>query len=267
MRTLPTIFRAAAVLAPVVAMGCGDGSGEAGVHRAQLAVRAQAASNHAAPTTAPLTRRRLLLGYSVEHRPIVAHEIANGDARVRLLVVGCIHGNEPAGIAVARRLDAMAVPPGVELWVVDDLNPDGAATDTRQNADRVDLNRNFPYRWHSSVQPGDQQYPGPRPLSEPESRIAYRLVIRLRPQVAIYFHQPLGLVDESGGDPRIERRFAALSGLPLRRLMRYPGSAVGWQDHRLPASTAFVVELGPGTLTPPGANRMAQAVLALARGR
>jgi protein MpaA len=160
----------------------------------------------------------------------------------------------------------MSPPQGIDLWVLDDLNPDGAAADTRQNAHGVDLNRNFPYGWRPAGQPGDQQYPGQRPLSEPEARIAYRLILRLRPQITIFFHQPLGLVDESGGDSRVERRFAQLSGLPLQRLTRYPGSAVGWQNHRLPISTAFVVELPPGRPTPPNAARLARAVLALAHG-
>jgi protein MpaA len=206
----------------------------------------------------------VLLGHSVEHRQIRAQELGEPFAGRRVLVVGCIHGDERAGISVVRRLDTLAVPRGVDLWVLDDLNPDGAAADTRQNARGVDLNRNFPYGWQPTGHAGDQQYPGPRALSEPEARIAYRLILRLRPQVTIFFHQPLGLVDESGGDARVERRFARLSGLPLRRLPRYRGSAVGWQDHRLPASTAFVVELPPGRLTPPRTARLAQAVIALA---
>lgn len=223
----------------------------------------------APPSDAPASagkRVARLLGYSIEHRPIRAEELGDPSATRRVLVVGCIHGNERAGISVARRLQATAVPRSVDLWVLDDLNPDGAAADTRQNARGVDLNRNFSYDWRPAGRPGDQQYPGPRALSEPEARIAYRLILRLRPQVTIFFHQPLGLVDESGGDPRVERRFAELSGLPLRRLTRYPGSAVGWQDHRLPASTAFVVELPPGRLMPTSSDRLARAVLALARG-
>jgi len=82
-------------------------------------------------------------------------------------------------------------------------------------------------------------------LSEPESRIAYHLILRVRPQISIWFHQHERAVDESGGDVAVERRFAALVGLPLRRLPREPGSAVGWENHRLPGTTAFVVEL-PG---------------------
>jgi protein MpaA len=92
------------------------------------------------------------------------------------------------------------------------LNPDGYAADTRQNAHGVDLKRNFPWAW--------------RPL---------------------------------------RRRFSALVGLPLRRLPREPGSAVGWENHRLPGTTAFVVELPAGSVSSKAAVRYARAVLALGR--
>jgi murein peptide amidase A len=182
-----------------------------------------------------------------------------------MLVVGCIHGNEQAGIAVIRRLQTLAPPAGVSLWTLPDLNPDGVHADTRQNADGVDLNRNFPYRWQPLGTRGDQQYSGPHALSEPESRFAYRLIKQLHPRVTIWFHQPLGLVDESGGDPGIERRFARLAALPVQRLARYPGSAAGWQDHRLRGTTAFVVELPPGRPSRGQVRRWAGAVEDLAR--
>ena len=72
---------------------------------------------------------------------------------------------------------------------------------------------------------------------------ATSLTLRLRPRITIWFHQPHGVIDESGGRPGVEHRFSALTGLQLRRLVRYPGSATGWQHHRLPSSTAFVSEL------------------------
>jgi protein MpaA len=174
--------------------------------------------------------------------------------------VGVIHGNETAGMAVADRLTGWRPPRGAALWIVRDLNPDGVAGGTRQNAHGVDLNRNFPYRWQPLGPPGSGQYAGPRALSEPESRIAHQLILRLRPRLTIWFHQPLGVTDRSGGDVRVERRFASLSGLPLRQLTRYPGSATTWQDVRVGGGTAFVVELPPGRPSARAVARYASAV-------
>lgn len=212
----------------------------------------------------PLVRRRVYLGRSVKGRPIYALELGDPDNERRALAVGVIHGNETAGLTVTRDLASARPPKEALLWIVNELNPDGVAAGTRQNADRVDLNRNFPWRWRRLGTPGDLTYSGPRPLSEPEARIARSLILRVRPQVTIWFHQPLGLVDESGGSVGIERRFARLAGLPLRRLTRYPGSAAGWQNHRLPSSTAFVVELPPGSPSSARATRYAHAVSKLA---
>ena len=216
------------------------------------------------PRSRATARQSITLGRSVGGRRIGAVVLGPADAPAPVLVVGCIHGNEPAGIAVADRIAHDRIPPRSSIWIVRDLNPDGVAADTRQNAHGVDLNRNFPYAWRSLGALGDQQYSGPFPLSEPESRIASALVLRLRPRVTIWFHQPEGVTDISGGDIRIERRFATLSGVPLRRLPRYPGSATGWQDHRLPGTTAFVVELPAGRLSARETERIANAVVALA---
>jgi protein MpaA len=176
-----------------------------------------------------------------------------------VLVVGCIHGDEPAGIAVAQRLEHLS-PAGVDLWIVPDLNPDGRAADTRGNAHGVDLNRNFPFRWR----PLDGVYEsGPRPLSEPESRIAYRLILRLRPSVSIWFHQHRDLVWASGGKAPLERRFARISGLPYHRLPALAGSAIDWQNHKLPGTTAFAAELPAGAASPAAVERYVRAVLSM----
>jgi protein MpaA len=208
----------------------------------------------AAPTTTTIA-------YSVGKRPIVAFRDGDRDATTRVLIVGCIHGNEPAGIAIAVQLERLRPSAGIELWIVPDLNPDGVAAHTRQNARGVDLNRNFPFRWRRL---GGVFESGPFPLSEPESSAAYRLILRVRPSISIWFHQHLSLVDESEGDRSLERRYARLVGLPTRTLKRYPGSAVGWENHRFPRATAFVVELPAGRLSEAAARRYARAVTAIA---
>jgi murein peptide amidase A len=208
-----------------------------------------------------------VLGRSAEGRPIALTRVGDPGAERRVLVVGAVHGNEPAGRAVVRALRRGPAPAGVELWLIRDLNPDGTAAGTRQNARGVDLNRNFPHRWRAQGRPFDAFHSGARPLSEPESRLAARLIRRLRPAVTIWYHQALALVDTgSGADPRVTRRYARAGGLPAKPvgLGFLPGIATRWQNRTQPGSNAFVVELPSGPLPAAGARRHARAVRAAA---
>jgi protein MpaA len=205
-----------------------------------------------------------IVGRSVDGRLLRAVHIGSGRGPA-ILVFGAIHGNETAGIAVARDVLADARRVRSNVWVVSDLNPDGVARGTRQNARGVDLNRNFPWRWRITGQVGDLEFSGPRVLSEPESRFAYALIRRLRPQVTIWFHQPFDVVDASGGSSRVEQRFASRVGLRVRELSRYHGSAASWQNHRFRSTTAFVVELPAGVLSEASIERYARAVEMAAR--
>jgi murein peptide amidase A len=232
-----------------------------GARHAMAQVHVAAASASPAPRPA---RRRVVLGRSVDGRPIAAVEVRAARPRATVLVVGCIHGNEPAGMAVARAVRRAGLIGGIDLWVIDDLNPDGVVANTRQNAHGIDLNRNFPWRWRHAGRRGDQQYPGPRPLSEPEVRLAHALILRLRPRLTIWFHQPLAITDESGGNAALARRFSPPHHPPLSRLPRYPGSATTWQNHRLPGATAFVVELPASRPSRPALGRYVRAVRTVA---
>jgi protein MpaA len=207
---------------------------------------------------APIIRHEVVLGRSEQGRPIIAWEAGDPQARRRVLVVGCIHGNEPAGIAIANAVARAQVPAGTDVWVVPDLNPDGVAAGTRQNARGVDLNRNFPYQWQPLR---GVFYSGPQALSERESRIAYHLIRRIHPTVSIWFHQHLNVVDESGGDVRVEQRFARLVGMRTERLARYPGSVAGWQNATVPGTTSFVVELPAGPVPPKRIRVFRRAIL------
>jgi protein MpaA len=184
---------------------------------------------------------RQVIGRSVEGRPIVSFRDSAPDPALKVLVVGDIHGDEPAGMRIARRLIAADAPPQTDLFVVPTINPDGLAAGTRGNARGVDLNRNFPYRWRPL---SGGEYSGTAPLSEPETRAAYKLILRTHPDLTIWFHQPFGLIDRPNGNPFAAHRFADLIGLPLARLPGpYPGSATRTQNHESPRSTAFVAEL------------------------
>ena len=211
----------------------------------------------------PDPKRRLRIGRSVDGRPIEAVRVGDRSSEIKALVVGCIHGNECAGTTVTRILARSS--PAVDLWLVPDLNPDGLALDRRQNAHGVDLNRNFPSEWKRGGRPWDAEYPGPKPLSEPETRSVARLIRRLNPSVTIWFHQPQGLVRAWGRSVPEARRYALLAGMRFKPIRWPRGSAPNWQNHRFPGTSSFVVELPAGTLTPRAADRQARAVLALLR--
>jgi len=218
----------------------------------------------AALAAAAHPHRAALLGRSVRGTPIVAFERGNPSGPRKVLVVGCIHGTECAGITVVQLL-ARAEPRGVDLWLVPNLNPDGYAAHTRQNAHGVDLNRNFGAMWAPVGHRGSLQWSGPRPFSEPETRIARRLILRLRPALTLWFHQPQALVRAWGPSIPAGRRYARLAGVPFRALAWPGGTASNWQNHLRPHETSFVVELPSGPLTPLAARPYAQALLRLAK--
>ncbi len=183
----------------------------------------------------------------------------------KVLLIGVIHGNEQAGLAITSAERRRAVPGGVQLWVVPELNPDGVAADTRQNAHGVDLNRNFPYRWQYSDDP--TFYSGRAPASEPETRAAMRLVRRIHPAVTITYHQHMDLVDESGGDRGVARRYAQLAGMRATCLTFLPGEETEWSNHTFPGTTSFVVELPAGSLDAAGLARQERAIRAVELGQ
>jgi murein peptide amidase A len=223
----------------------------------------------AAPAHRSLTHRvlttptRHVVGYSVAHRPIVAWLLAPRHANRSMLVVGSIAGDEPGGMAVTRMLASEAVVAGLKLWLIPNMNPDGAVRGTRGNAHGVDLNRNFPFRWRRLGVSGSRYYPGPRPSSEPETRAIEAFIRRARPGLSVWLHQPYGLIDDSQGPQWAERYLARAIKLPLQRLPDYPGSAIGWDDHLIPAS-AFDLELPGGRLGRATAQRIASGIRALA---
>lgn len=206
-----------------------------------------------------------VIGYSVHWRAIRAYERGDTSAPATL-VVGVIHGSEPAGLAVIARLRRAPLPAGVHLWLVPTANPDGLAAGTRQNAHGVDLNRNWPVAWVHNGRPWDGYYSGPRPMSEPENRAMRAFIERIHPALTIWYHQPLTVV--YGSDPHVAvlKRYARLTGLPYRKLAAPPGAATRWQRRHFPSAPAFVVEFPAGPLSSATARRHAAAVRVLAQG-
>ena len=205
----------------------------------------------------------LIAGHSAQGRPVVAHQRGDPAGAERVLVVGCIHGTECAGMRVVRVLRTMPLPPGIDLWLVPDLDPDGLAQGTRLNGRGVDLNRNFSAGWRPGGRPGDLQYPGPRPFSEPETRAVRRLIDQIRPDVTIWYHQHMDLVWAWGASRAAGAAYARAAGMSFAPRPWLAGTAPHWQ-YTVLGERSFVVELPAGPLTGAAARRLARGVLAAA---
>ena len=133
----------------------------------------------------------------------------------------------------------------------------------RGNANRVDLNRNFPYGWARIGQPGYWQYSGPNRASEPETKAIVSFLREIKPALGLWYHQDLNIISPGVGfEGEIRARYGAITGLPLKRITggTYTGVAATWQKRGLKNSMAFVVELGK-TLNTDEAKVHARAVL------
>lgn len=203
---------------------------------------------------------RIQLGRSERGRPIVAFRVGNPRG-TPVLVFGCIHGTECAGLAIVRALERVRT--RLDLWIVPNLNPDGYAIGRRQNGRGVDLNANWSSGWRGGGRPWDTYYPGPRAFSERETRIARNLILRVRPRVTVWYHQHMDLVWAWGGSSRTGRSYARASGMRFYLHPWLPGTAPNWQNHHLPGTASFVVELPAGRLTAREVRRHVHAVLAV----
>jgi len=225
----------------------------------------EAPTTMAPPATVPAVVETRQIGTSVEGRPITAVRRGTPGGRV-VLIVGVIHGDENAGLAIMDLLEQYEVPAGVDLWLVDSMNPDGVANNDRHNANQVDLNRNFPADWGPIGVPGDGQYAGPSVASEPETQAMIAFITEIRPDLVMWYHQDLFRISPGKGrDGAIRQRYADLVGLPVVSITGgiYTGVAATWARRTIDPGVAFIVELGE-TLTAEEADRHARAVLTIA---
>lgn len=228
-----------------------------------------ATAPHALGSVPTAVIRSKVLGHSVRGRAIVAYELGNPYSHTKALILGEMHGNEPAGVTLVRSIvHAGYAVTGIDLWVVTTMNPDGYARRRRQNADRVDLNRNWPDSWRRLT---GIYYSGTRPLSEPETRAMYNFVRWLRPRYVVSLHQPLHGVDTTDGGathPAFRRRLAANLGLPQKAFNCWSvchGSMTGWFTNHM-SGAAITVEFGSAPRTSYLTGRAARGIISAMGG-
>ena len=217
-------------------------------------------------------------GRSVQNVPLTFYRRQSGSDGARVLVIGCIHGDEFVGNRVVDILRDMPLEGNIDLWMVRTMNPDGQQLRTRQNANGVDLNRNFPGNWQKIGKPGSWQYAGTDSASEPEVQGLVKLGELVKPEFVIWYHQDYFRIGPgTGHDGDVRAKYASLVGLPLLELdclcgysgdkplleAVFGGTGANWaKSFQGPNGVSMTVEFGP-TLSEEDAQRNAKAVVAV----
>jgi protein MpaA len=185
---------------------------------------------HLPNVSAALCRDALLVpgpARSVKGRSILLRDMPNPEAKLRVLVLGGMHGDELSSTSVALHWLALAQNQPMDLaqpvhWrFIPALNPDGLTArpaKRRVNANGVDLNRNFPtpqlgprsakFYWEQRTRKDPRRWPGPRPRC-PSRRAAIPAQTRWRASsrdLIVSIHAPFGVLDFDG--PAVCRRRA-----------------------------------------------------------
>lgn len=177
---------------------------------------------------------------SVSGTPLLIKEYPPLDERqpqARILLVGGTHGDELASISIVFKWMHTLEKhhSGLFHWRINPLmNPDGALQEehSRTNANGVDLNRNFTSPdsdsnaaleyWRHKTNENERRYPGPYPLSEPETIWLYQEIRDFKPDVVIAVHAPYSLVDYDAPDRNNAPR--QIGHLYKNLMGTYPGS-------------------------------------------
>jgi hypothetical protein len=202
--------------------------------------------------------------FSVNQRPLVIkeHHPAERASDFRVLIMGGMHGDEYSSISILFKWLALFSPDATEggfHWRFAPLiNPDGlldGGQAKRQNANGVDLNRNFPSRdwndtaaryWQESTGSNPRRFPGDSPASEPEVQWVVQQIEEFQPDVIVSVHAPYHLLDFDGPTEAPAR----IGELYLHQLGVYPGSLGNFAglNRQIPVVT---LELPSAGIMPP----------------
>jgi murein peptide amidase A len=171
-------------------------------------------------------RREVAIGQTVLGRPIEAVQLAPPSyARPRppAVLFGAIHGDEPVGQLMLERLadELIERPPGRETWIIPCVNVDGLLAGTRNNANDVDLNRNFAATsWGTQRRPG--YHPGEAAEDQPETQALVGLIAQVGAERLIAVHATYRMINWDGRGEPLAHELSARCGYPVQRDMGYP---------------------------------------------
>lgn len=148
-----------------------------------------------------------------------------------VLIIGVFHGDEPQGKYLIEKYLSQRIYPQKEgnnnLIFIPCLNPDGMQNNTRINANRVDLNRNFPTKnWgqdgsDAGENPKDY-YGGKAPASEIETQFVIDIIEKYQLKLILTLHAPYKIVNYDGPAHDIAQKISEIINYPVEPSIGYP---------------------------------------------
>jgi murein peptide amidase A len=199
---------------------------------------ARRSNTNALETIDPIVRTSTI-AKSSERRSIHATQTAPHRATSKtILILGGFHGDEPKSVRLCEKfIDFLAADPSLQRranWIIVPLvNPDGYALRKRRNANKIDLNRNFPTKNWICGDRRSRMFGGDKPASEPETRAVIRCIERHKPAVILTVHSISGnrfCNNFDGPAKRLATRMSRINGYPVEASIGYPtpGSFGNW---------------------------------------
>lgn len=129
--------------------------------------------------------------------------------RKTILIIGVVHGDEPQGKFLIENYLSLQGEnqnnPQNKLLFIPCLNPDGLALKTRENANGVDLNRNF----HNDS-------------PEIETVFVKKIIEEFKPDIILTLHAPYKVVNYDGPAEEIAQDISKIIGYPVSDDIGYP---------------------------------------------
>ena len=147
------------------------------------------------------------------------------------LVIGVFHGDEPQGKYLIE--EYLKTSPSKSLisrsglLFIPCLNPDGMKLGTRTNANKVDLNRNFPTKnWGEDTSaagsnPSDY-FGGEAAGSEIETQFVMEILEEYKPSSILTLHAPYKVVNFDGPAHELAEEISDITGYPVEESIGYP---------------------------------------------
>jgi len=160
---------------------------------------------------------------SLKNNKIELFETENKEFKKTILFIGVFHGDEPQGEVLIKRFMEQLDETKLlnKLLFIPCLNPDGKDLNTRQNANKVDLNRNFPTKnWVIAQNP--DYFGGDKPKSEIETGFMVEVLKEYNPDFILSFHAPFEIVNFDGPAHIEAEKISELCGYPAQSDIGYP---------------------------------------------